>query len=412
MNRFPKAAFLPDTFHEVNGVAHTSRHIEAYARRNQIPFLSVHCGPVTETTDDGVVRIAQLRRGPFKFGLDAHLDYDPFLWRYARHVRNEITRFGAELIHITGPGDMGSLGCYLAWRLKLPLVISWHTSLHEYAGRRIERLLGFLGRRLSQRIGTSVEKLSLEILRRFYRQASVVLAPNDELVQLMKSFTPSPVFLMSRGVETDLFTPARRNRTDRKFRIGYVGRLSTEKNVRFLAELGHALITLGRRDFEFIIVGEGSQEEWLHSHVPNATFTGVLRGERLAEAFANFDLFAFPSYTDTFGNVILESLASAVPAVVTNGGGPKFLICSGVTGYVAESSWEFISLVNGLMTNPDLHRRMRQAARQEACAKHWDTTLEALFDAYSVCVERRRAVISAPETQPLLSSRVHERGCS
>ena len=134
---------------------------------------------------------------------------------------------------------------------------------------------------------------------------------------------------MRRGVDTRLFDPARRRRSDDTFRIGYVGRLTPEKNVRFLAELGVALKAKGQDNVEFVIVGEGSEEAWLRQNVPNVTCTGVLRGDALAEAYAGMDLFAFPSRTDTFGNVVLEALASGVPAVVTDGGGPKFIVAAG-----------------------------------------------------------------------------------
>jgi glycosyltransferase involved in cell wall biosynthesis len=414
LTSYPRAAFLPDTFHEANGVAHTSRHLEAFARRRQIPFLSVHCGPNNEKSSNGAVTVLQLKRGPASFGLDANLDYDPFLMRYAGRILSEVRSFGAELIHITGPGDMGALGCYVSWRLQLPLVISWHTSLHEYAGRRLERLLRFTGEKLSHRAGASAERSSLQILGWFYRRAAIVMAPNQELMDLTRSMTARPVFLMRRGVDTQLFTPARRNRVPGAFRIGYVGRLTPEKNVRFLAKLGHTLTTLGRDSFEFIIVGEGSEEAWLRAHLPNAIFTGVLRGERLAEAYANMDLFAFPSTTDTFGNVILEALASGVPAVVTNGGGPKFLVQSRITGHVAASDSDFINFVNHLITSPDLHRQMREAARQYASLQSWDSVFEGVFRAYGQC---REVHASQPKSVPpgvasLLSSRVDGRGRS
>jgi glycosyltransferase involved in cell wall biosynthesis len=174
--------------------------------------------------------------------------------------------------------------------------------------------------------------------------------------------------------------------------------------------LGQTLTTLGRENFEFMIVGEGSEEAWLRRHIPNAIFTGVLRGERLAEAFANMDLFAFPSRTDTFGNVILEALASGVPAVVTDSGGPKFLVESGVTGHVASSDWDFISFVNSLMENSALHRRMREASRQYALRQSWDSVFEAVFKAYGQCVDD--AAAARQNAPPLLSSRVHGRGRS
>lgn len=388
-----RPAFLPDTFHEVNGVAHTALQFEDFARRQQIPFLSIHPGPATEIQTDGAVTIMQLKRSFAKVGLDANLDYDPFLFRYAGRVMRQMQNFGAQLVHITGPGDMGTLGAYVSWRLQLPLVISWHTSLHEYAGTRLRRVLSFLGARLSRRIGDWAEKRSLRVLSSFYKRAKVVMAPNEELVGMLANMTGRPSFLMSRGVDTQLFSPTRRKRTTRTFRIGYVGRLTAEKNVRFLAQLGKALITLGRTDFEFLIVGQGRDSEWLREHVPNAILTGVLRGERLAEAYAGMDLFVFPSTTDTFGNVVVEALASGVPAVVTAEGGPRFLVQQGVTGHVAPTDWDFISACNAIMTDPMLQRNMREAARQYALGLSWNTVFERVFDAYQHCF--------APETAAL-----------
>jgi phosphatidylinositol alpha 1,6-mannosyltransferase len=420
LNAHPRVAFLPDTFHEVNGVAHTSRQLEAFAVRRNIPLLSIHCGPTNETTTNGPVTVVQLKRGPLRFGLDANLDYDPLLMRYTGRIMEEVKRFGADVIHITGPGDLGAVGMYVSWRLKLPLVISWHTSLHEYAGRRLERLLGFLGRGLSGRIGAWAERMALRLLGLFYRRAVIVMAPNQELIDLTKSLTQRPVFLMRRGVDGQLFSPVRRNRMSGPFRIGYVGRLTPEKNVRFLAELGNTLQTLGRDRFEFMIVGEGSEESWLRQNVPNAIFTGVLRGERLAEAYANMDLFAFPSKTDTFGNVVLEALASGVPVAVMDEGGPKFLVESGVTGYVAASNWDFITFVNEILTNPTSHSQMRVAALKYAARQSWDTVFESVFDVYAQSchtsvslpggISSNMPSSSRPGAHPLLSSRMHERG--
>lgn len=387
---YARAAFLPDTFHEVNGVALTSRQFEAFATRRDIPFLSIHCGPRSETGQIGAVRVVQLKRGLARFGLDANLDYDPFLARYAATVLREIKAFRANVIHTTGPGDMGAIALYASWKLKLPLVLSWHTSLHEYAGRRLERMLAGFGPRLSKGAGLLAESFGVGILSWFYRKATVALAPNCELVEMVHSLTRKPVFLMERGVDTTQFSPAHRKRMTNLFRIGYVGRLTAEKNVRFLGELGRTLTMLGRENFEIMIVGEGRDEPWLRRNVPNAIFTGTLRGERLSKAYADMDLFVFPSTTDTFGNVVLEALASGVPTVVTASGGPKFLVTSGENGYVAASDWEFIRFVNHAMTDPERHRRMREAARRSACLRSWDSVFEQVYAAYQTCCSEKQ----------------------
>jgi hypothetical protein len=103
---------------------------------------------------------------------------------------------------------------------------------------------------------------------------------------------------------------------------------------------------------------------------------------------------------------------------VTNSGGPKFLVQSGVTGHVASSDWDFITFVNNLMTNPTLHRQMSAAARQYASMQSWDSVFEAVFRAYGQCCETPATYQNGvntgvnPGVTPLLSSRVDGRGRS
>src|SRR5262249_35119417 len=153
----------------------------------------------------------------------------------------------------------------------------------------------------------------------------VILAPNAEWKQTIEARTKKPTFVMTRGVDTTVFTPARRKRDDALVNIGYVGRLSTEKNVRALGRLQDALWSAGIVNTRFTIVGDGCEREWLRTRLPGAEFTGVLRGERLADAYANFDLFVFPSETETVGNVVLEAMASGVPVVAMARGGTRFV---------------------------------------------------------------------------------------
>jgi glycosyltransferase involved in cell wall biosynthesis len=94
------------------------------------------------------------------------------------------------------------------------------------------------------------------------------------------------------------------------------------------------------------------------------------------------DVFAFPSYTDTFGNVILEAMASGVPAVVTTGGGPKYLVRSGETGFIAADDNSFIRSVMNLMNDTVLHRGMCVAAREYACSVSWERVFDSVYNVY------------------------------
>jgi glycosyltransferase involved in cell wall biosynthesis len=397
MKTAPRVAFFPDSFFEINGVARTCRQLETFARDQNFPFLTLLGGKEVSESKSGSVHRLQLQRSPLAFPVETDLTFDLWLWRYKDLVKQRVQAFKADVVHITGPSDLGQLGAYVAHSLHLPLVASWHTNLHEYAATRTTRLLSALPTSITQAIGRQVEKNALWATMRFYRLAHVNLAPNEELVHLVKSWTHKPTFLMRRGIDTTVFSPEKRNRTDQIFRIGYVGRLSTEKNVRFLADIEQGFIQAGITNYEFVIVGDGRERGWLQNHLRKATLPGVLTGEALSQAYANFDLFVFPSKTDTFGNVILEAQASGVPVLVTDHGGPKFLVQPGITGFLAHSDQEFVETVVFLALHPEWVDAMRKSAREQAEQASWNSVFGEVYQAYEVAITERTS--SIPKNQ-------------
>src|SRR5262249_27429885 len=128
-----------------------------------------------------------------------------------------------------------------------------------------------------------------------------------------------------------------------------------------------------------------------------AEFTGVLRGEALARAYASLDLFVFPSHTDTFGNVVLEAQASGVPCLVSSQGGPKSIIKSGQydqkgpggpSGIIADSPRDFLEATLGLISRPERLNRMREAALERAREFSWDSVFEQVYQTYEDCLLR------------------------
>jgi glycosyltransferase involved in cell wall biosynthesis len=275
----------------------------------------------------------------------------------------------------------------------LPLAASWHTNVHEYAARRSEWFLRLLPKRQSEDTGQTIENLAMAVAAKFYSVAQVLFAPNPELCALLERTTGRACHLMPRGVDAELFHPAKRKRDpeDRDQLLGFVGRLSVEKNVALLAQVQEELERMGHRSFRFLIVGHGAEEGWLRERLPRAEFTGVLRGEALSEAYANMDLFVFPSHTDTFGNVVLEALASGVPAIVTPDGGPPTIVRDGETGRIVPDS-DFAAAVAGVLADPAKHAAMRLAARKYALTMSWDSVFEGVYAAYETVLPKREGL--------------------
>jgi phosphatidylinositol alpha 1,6-mannosyltransferase len=382
MDKSLRVAFFPDAYDEIDGVANTSRQFEAFAKRRGLPFLTVCGGTENRLETDGSIRRVVRKRGPVGFTLDKKHDFDLLFWRHYRCLEDEVRNFAPDVLHITGPSDVGQLGALIAHRLRVPLAASWHTNLHQYAEQRASWLTGLLPGTLRSGAGGKIQKGSLAAILRFYRIARVLFAPNPELMELLAHGTGKPVHPMGRGVDTDLFSPERRNRSAGDFVIGYTGRLTIEKNIRALAGIEKVLIDSGLQNFRFLIVGQGAEETWLRANMRCADFTGDLKGEELARAYANMDAFVFPSYTDTFGNVVLEALACGVPAIVTDQGGPRFIVRHGATGFVAGDPDAFVSWIRHLAEDPQKRKEMSEAARAYASAASWDNIFEQVYAAY------------------------------
>ena len=383
-----RVAYFPDSFHEVNGVAHTSRHFEAFARRRNLPFLCVRAGDRAQALQqDGNVWTLELPRSLLSFALEKDLSWDPAFLRHIPIVGETLERFQPDLIHITGPSELGMMGAGLAYHCDLPLAASWHTNVHEYLARRSDWFLRLLPEPQAQATGKTIEDLTMATAARFYSIARVTFAPNRQLCDMLTAHTGRPCYLMPRGVDTELFSPAHRTRplNDPTVVLGFVGRLSIEKNVALLADIHDQLLALGITNFRFLIVGHGQEDAMLRQRLTLADFPGVLRSSALAQAYANMDLFVFPSHTDTFGNVVLEALASGVPAIVTPSGGPCTIVRDDssphATGRIASDS-DFTPTIASLIANPSTVAQMRLAARAYSLTAGWDSVFEGIYGHY------------------------------
>ncbi len=377
-----RIAYFADSFLEVNGVAMTSKKFIRYVKKRELPFVCIYGGKKTDVSHEENLTYISLKRSPVSIAMDEGLKYDPLFQRHVSLVKKILEKFEPDVFHITGLNDVSIIGAYLAWKMNIPLVGSWHTNLHEFAARRLRKTFGFLPEKQNWKFTGFIENKILDGAKLYYKMPQILLAPNKELCEMLEKGTGRRSRLMERGVDTETFSPEKRTVKDDIFRFGFVGRLQVEKNVRLLAEIEKKLLEAGKTNFQFLIVGEGDERGWLEKNMKTAELTGFLDGEELLQAYSNMDVFIFPSETDTFGNVVQEANAAGVPCIVTDQGGPKFIVRENETGYVAKNADEFAKYAIALLDNPEKLSKMKKASREFALSRSWDAVFDGVYDAY------------------------------
>jgi glycosyltransferase involved in cell wall biosynthesis len=371
------AIFTDNDFDKVNGVTTTLA-------------AAVHCAPADlhlRIYTAGALAVDQpeylaLRSPgvPIPFYPEMRM-YVPRLMAYVARAKAD----RIDVIHLTTPGPIGLAALFVAWKLGLPMVGSFHTDLAAYT----HTLSG------SARLGA----LMREYMRWPYGKCARVLVPSHHTRTLLvgAKANPEKMVVWPRGVDTDLFTPAKRSRalrdawhvSDKRPALLYVGRVSREKGLALLPAIRDRLHAIGL-EHRLVIVGQGPMLPELRAQMPEALFTGVLSRAQVAEAFASADAFLFPSRTDTAGNVVLEAQASGLPVVLTSDGGPRENVAEGRSALVCHSDdpREWATAVIRAISN----REMGWAAREYALTRRWTDALAPLYRAYrDVCAARQTA---------------------
>ncbi|HEV2129668.1 MAG TPA: glycosyltransferase, partial [Longimicrobiaceae bacterium] len=234
-----------------------------------------------------------------------------------------------------------------------------------------------------------------------------VYPPTHAIIRELEEQGIRNLELWSRGIDLARFSPRFRDPALRE-RVGageetpmllLVSRLVKEKDLLDLVEVDRLLRERGT-EFRLVFVGDGPLREELERRLPDAHFAGHQTGEALARWYASADVFVFPSTTETLGNVVLESLASGVPAVVVDRGGPQELITPGENGFVARANdtADITAKVDLLLRDAGTRRRMGEWARGSAAARDWEAINGRLIESYGQVVAGRR--LSADPSPP------------
>lgn len=295
-------------------------------------------------------------------------------------LERRLARFRPDLVHVVDPVALGAAGIHWTQRLGAPVIASYHTNLAAYCAYY------HLG---------ALEAPMWQYRRYLHNRCAVTLCPSPSTAVELRRQGFERVGVWPRGVDSALFTPAQRSKAWRQRMTGdmhapiilYVGRLSHEKNLNDLVSAFRMLEDTGAW---LVLVGDGPARAELAQALEGrrVVFTGYLRGAELAQAYASADVFAFPSLTETFGQVVMEAMASGLPVVGYDAEGVRDSVRHAETGLLAPAreTAQFTAHLRSLLTSPEWRLQLGMRARAHAERHSWDVVMAQLLEVYERAV--------------------------
>jgi len=310
-------------------------------------------------------------------------------------LRKRWLRKRPDVIYVATESPLGKSAVKAAKTLGIPVATGFHTNFHEYMEQY--RLSG-------------LQPVAMAYLRRFHARADRTLVPSPGMLRRLEAEGFENVHLLGRGVDCRLFDPTRRCERLRAewdaspgAPVGIVvGRVAAEKNLDLAMDAFNS-IRAAIPDFRAVVVGDGPIRARLEQKHPWVRFSGVRTGEDLARHYASADFLLFPSETETFGNVLLEGMASglvtlgydyAAAALHVDHGVNGLKTAKGDTGAFLAAAIEAARLAS--------HQGMRAAAREKALTLGWDAVVSS-FEGHLQAIRRDSPASIAPRALPFTS---------
>jgi phosphatidylinositol alpha 1,6-mannosyltransferase len=290
-----------------------------------------------------------------------------------RKVLTALDGFQPDVVHVASPFVLGAGGLWAARKFGVPTVAVYQTDIAGFANS--------YGLRLTART-------AWRWMRRLHAMADRTLAPSTWAVEALRAHGVPRVHRWGRGVDTAQFSPGRRDDALRahlapngELLVGYVGRLAPEKHVERLAALADM------PGVRVVVVGDGPAAPTLRSLLPDAAFLGFRTGEALATAYASLDVFVHTGPYETFCQAVQEALASGVPVVAPDAGGPRDLILHGRTGFLLPpddetAHAEALRAAVTTLRDPEVRSRFASQARRSVLRRTWPVVCDELIGHY------------------------------
>jgi len=306
-----------------------------------------------------------------------------------KRLEKELDTFQPDIIHIATPSPLGHMALQYATAHQLPVLSIYHTHFISYVEYYLKNA-SFLIEPIKQSI--------IKNYKAFYDNCDVVYAPTQQMIEDLAGLGHQTTHfkIWQRGIDQQLFHPAKKNKAWLQAKIGnpkpnilFASRLVWEKNLDTLIAF-YQLNEQKGSPYNMLIVGDGIARDLLETAMPNAYFFGKLSHNELSVLYASADVFFFPSITETYGNVVVEAMASGLPCVIANGGGSKSFIQQGTNGFVCEPNEpkDYFDRIEHLLTHPKLYHQFVAEGLAFSKNLNWDSLVDQYFEELKILAGR------------------------
>ena len=326
--------------------------------------------PIIPCENEQPVKMFEVPSVPFPL----YKDYK-FAIPSKKFFEHSLIEFDPDIIHINSPCSLGYAAVKFGRKHNIPVVATYHTHFPSYAKYYKIKAL---------------EQVAWNFLRNLYNKCEALYVPSLPIKKELEEQGIEKTIFLPHGVDTEIFNPSFRSeewkieiKSDNKKIILFAGRLVWEKDLKVLAD-AYKIIRGQRDDVSFVLAGDGPIRNDLKELMPDAIFLGYQSGENLSRAFATSDIFAFPSTTETFGNVVIEAMASGIPPVCVMKGGAYGSIQNGRTGLIAEpdNATDFANKLMFLLDDDETRIEIGRRALNFARSQSWENIFDQLLNSY------------------------------
>jgi len=296
-------------------------------------------------------------------------------------MRKRLKAFKPDVIHIASPSPLGDFAFQFKRRRHIPVITIYHTHFLSYIDYYL-RTFPFLVKPAKNTVAFGQ--------RLFYDQSDLMYIPTQQMVEELEGFgfDTGKMKIWQRGINHSLFNPQKKDISvirditkNDKPNIIFASRLVWEKNLGTLIKVYRESKKRGDK-YNFIIAGDGVAKEVLEEKMPDAFILGKINHEKLAILYASADVFLFPSVSETYGNVVVEAMASGCPCVIAKGGGSQSLVRHGETGFLCEPNNpnDYLDRIEEITNSDELRFRFISKGLEYTKTLDWDVLAKTYFE--------------------------------